>query len=213
MRVPCSLIGENSRSTFSNSEQEALNWAQCLVPWCKRVESAFQRALLADMPNHTFQLDMRGMLRGDSAARGAYYNQLHALSVLSPNDIRRLEDMPPIANPAADEYYTPINNIGTLTAAAEAGNKADPSQMGSILSVLQAVSTGTLQPSAAVALIMSTYPTLEPEAVAAMVEGAEPEAEEVAETPADEAAEAEAVDLAQPEDAPEETPLEETIND
>jgi len=209
MRVPCSLIGENSRSTFSNSEQEALNWAQCLVPWCKRVESAFQRALLADMPNHTFQLDMRGMLRGDSAARGAYYNQLHALSVLSPNDIRRLEDMPPIANPAADEYYTPINNIGTLTAAAEAGNKADPAQMASILSVLQAVSAGTLEASGAEALILATYPTMDPVAVEAMVEAAESPEEEAAETPAEEAdedaEEADVLGVAQIEDAPQDT--------
>jgi HK97 family phage portal protein len=202
MRVPCSLIGENSRSTFSNSEQEALNWAQCIVPWCRRVESAFQRALLDDMPDHTFQLDMRGMLRGDSAARAAYYTQLHSLSALSPNDIRRFEDMPPIANPAADEYYTPINNIGTLTAAAEAGNKADPSQMGSILAVLQAVSGGTLQPAGAEALILATYPAMDHAAVAAMVEAAEPPEEEAAETPAEEAAEEEVLADAEPEDAP-----------
>jgi hypothetical protein len=211
MRVPCSLIGENSRSTFSNSEQEALNWAQCLVPWCHRVESAFQRALLGDMPNHTFQLDMRGMLRGDSAARGAYYQQLHALSVLSPNDIRQLEDMPPIANPAADEYYTPINNIGTLTAAAEAGNKSDPQQMASILSVLQAVSAGTLQGAGAIALILATYPTMNPDLVEAMVEAAEPEAEEATETQAEE--DAEEADEAQVIDDFDETPEDEDAED
>lgn len=199
MRVPCSLIGENSRSTFSNSEQEALNWAQSLVPWCRRVESAFQRALLEDMPEHTFRLDLRGMLRGDSAARAAYYTQLHNLSALSPNDIRRLEDMAPIPNQAADEYYTPINNIGTLTAAAEAGSKAE---MGALLSVLQAVSGGTLQAAGAEALILATYPKMDPKAVAAMVEAAEPAAEEAAETPAEEDAESDVLDAAEPEDAP-----------
>ena len=211
MRVPCSLIGENSRSTFSNSEQEALNWAQCLVPWCRRVESAFQRALLADMPEHAFQLDMRGMLRGDSAARAAYYAQLSALAVLSPNDIRRLEDMPPIDNQAANEYYVPLNNTGTLTAASEAGLKADPAQMGSILSVLQAVSAGTLRPAGAEALILTTYPTMDPVAVAAMVEAAESPDEEAAETPAEEAAEQEVLADAEPEDAPPASTVEEFL--
>lgn len=203
MRVPCSLIGENSRSTFSNSEQEALNWANSLVPWCRRVESALNRSLLEGMPDYTYRLDLRGMLRGDSASRATYYTQLHSLSALSPNDIRRLEDMPPIKNPAADEYYTPVNNMGTLTAAAAAGRKADPAQVQSVLAVLQAVSTGTLRPAGAVELIAATYPDLGTEAVYAMVEAAEPAAEEATETPADEAAEAE------PEPATDNTPAEE----
>lgn len=205
MRVPCSLIGENSRSTFSNSEQEALNWAQSLVPWCRRIESAFNRALLADLPEYTFQLDMRGMLRGDSTSRAAYYTQMAALSVLSPNDIRRLEDMAPIANPAADEYYAPVNNIGTLAAAADAGGSVEIS---SVLSVLQAVSAGTLQPAGAAALIMATFPNIDPAAVAAMVEAAEPAAEEAAEAPAEEAAEDVAEEAAEPaqEDTPAEDP-------
>jgi len=206
MRVPCSLIGENSRSTFSNSEQEALNWAQSLIPWCRRIESAFNRALLVDMPDFTYQLDMRGMLRGDSTSRAAYYTQMAALSVLSPNDIRRLEDMPPIANPAADEYYAPVNNIGTLAAAADAGGGVEIS---SVLSVLQAVSAGTLQPAGAVALILATFPNIDPAAVESMVEAAEPAAEEAAETPADEAAEDAAEDAAEAEPAQEETPAEE----
>lgn len=119
MRVPCSLIGENSRSTFSNSEQEALNWANCLVPWCRRFESAFTRALLDGMPGYGFQLDLRGQLRGDSAARAAYYSQLFNLGVLSPSEIRQLEDMPHIDKPGMDEHYVPVNNVAPIGTPAE----------------------------------------------------------------------------------------------
>ena len=123
MRVPCSLIGENSRSTYSNAEQEALNWANCLVPWCRRVESAFERALLDDMPGYGFMLDLRGQLRGDSAARASYYRELFSLGVLSPSEIRQLEDMPYIDKPGMDDHYIPANNfapIGTPAAAPDA---------------------------------------------------------------------------------------------
>ena len=119
MRVPCSLIGENSRSTYSNAEQEALNWANCLVPWCRRFESAFTRSLLDGMPGYGFQLDLRGQLRGDSAARAGYYRELFALGVLSPAEIRQLEDMPHLDKPGMDDHYIPVNNfapIGTPTA-------------------------------------------------------------------------------------------------
>jgi HK97 family phage portal protein len=126
MRVPCSMIGENSRSTFSNAEQEQLSFLQnTLVAWCRRVESAFERSLLSGMPGYSIGLDVRGMLRGDSAARASYYAALAALGVLSPNDIRRLEDMPPIVSAGADEYYLPANNLAPLSAIV-AGAAASP---------------------------------------------------------------------------------------
>ena len=113
MRVPGSLIG--IKTPYSTAEQEALNWLQCLVPWCRRVESSFGRSLLDGMDRYAFQLDTKGMLRGDNASRAAFYTSLHGLSVLSPNDIRRLEDMPAIDNPMADEYYVPTNNLTPMS--------------------------------------------------------------------------------------------------
>lgn len=192
MRVPCSMIGENSRSTFSNAEQEQLSFLQnTLVSWCRRIESALERSLLGDMPGYSIGLDVRGMLRGDSAARSSYYSALAGLGVLSPNDIRRLEDMPPIAGPGADSYFLPANNLAPLEKLADEDEKSDPAAAGSVLSILQAVSAGTITAKAAEALILATFPDLDPMLVLAMVEGAEPAAEEAAETPAEESAEGE----------------------
>ena len=126
MRVPCSLIGENSRSTYSNAEQEALNWANCLVPWCRRVESAFERALLDDMPGYGFMLDLRRQLRGDSAARASYYRELFALGVLSPSEIRQLEDMPHIDKPGMSDHYIPANNFAPIGTPAASEQPAEP---------------------------------------------------------------------------------------
>jgi HK97 family phage portal protein len=186
MRVPCSMIGENSRSTFSNAEQEQLSFLQnTLVSWCRRVESALERSLLVGMPNYSIRLDVRGMLRGDSAARSAYYGALAGLGVLSPNDIRRLEDMPPIPTAGADEYYLPANNLSPLSAVAQPEDKADPATSSAVLAILQTVAAGTITAASAEALILAAFPELNPVLVKAMVEGAEPAAEEATETPAE----------------------------
>jgi HK97 family phage portal protein len=191
MRVPCSMIGENSRSTFSNAEQEQLSFLQnTLVAWCRRVESALERSLLSGMPGYSIRLDVRGMLRGDSAARSAYYGALSALGALSPNDIRRLEDMPPIASAGADEYYLPANNLSPLSRVAEPEDQADPATSTAVLAILQTVAAGTITAASAEALILAAFPELDPVLVKAMVEGAEPPAEEATETPAEESVEA-----------------------
>jgi HK97 family phage portal protein len=179
MRVPCSMIGENSRSTFSNAEQEQLSFLQnTLVSWCRRVESAFERSLLVGMPGYSVSLDVRGMLRGDSASRSAYYGALAALGSLSPNDIRRLEDMPPIPSAGADQYYLPANNLAPLPAIVGEASKPDAGTSAAVLSILQAVAAGTITAASAEALILATYPELPAASVRAMVEGATPAAEE-----------------------------------
>jgi hypothetical protein len=118
------------------------------------------------------------MLRGDSAARSAYYGSLAALGSLSPNDIRRLEDMPPIPSAGADQYYLPANNLSPLSAIAGEAGKPDAGTSAAVLSILQAVAAGTITAASAEALILATFPELPASSVRAMVEGAEPAAEE-----------------------------------
>ena len=117
MRVPGSLVG--LRTTYANSEQEALNWLQCIVPWCRRIESSFSRGLLDGLDGYSFQLDTRGMLRGDSASRSAYYQSGLTNGWLTINEVRRLEDMSPIDNPAADEPFVATNNMTPLSKVGE----------------------------------------------------------------------------------------------
>jgi len=114
-RVPCSMIGENSKTSYASAEQEALSFVQhSLLSWCRRVESAFERALLDDLPGYSISLDVRGLLRGDSASRAAMYRDLFALGAITPNEIRQLEDMPAVALDAADKLYIPVNNFAPL---------------------------------------------------------------------------------------------------
>lgn len=57
---------------------------------------------------------LEGLLRGDSVQRAAFYFQLWQIGVLSTNDIRRLEDLPPVEG--GDVRYRPLN-MGVLGAA------------------------------------------------------------------------------------------------
>lgn len=113
MRVPGSLVG--LRTTYANAEQEALNWLQCIVPWCRRLESSFTRGLLDGIEGYSFQLDTRGMLRGDSTTRSAFYQSGLQNGWLTINEVRRLEDMPAIDDPQADEPFVAANNMQPLS--------------------------------------------------------------------------------------------------
>jgi HK97 family phage portal protein len=117
MRVPNSLIGEDSRSTYSNSEQAQLNWLSGgLSAWVERFESAFNMGLLRGKPRKFVQLDVRGVMRGDSQARASFYSSLFSVGALSPADIRNLEDLPPVDQEGMDKYYLPTNNVGEVGA-------------------------------------------------------------------------------------------------
>ena len=121
MRVPMSMIGGDS----GDYEDDQLRFTQQTVtPWVNRLESAFQRGLFEEEKELNNQVDLRGMMRGDSASRASYYGSLFNMASLSPNDIRRAEEMPPIKTDAADEYYIPMNNFSPIQWAAEHGIKA-----------------------------------------------------------------------------------------
>ena len=121
MRVPMSMIGADG----SSYEDDQLRFVQQTVtPWVNRLESAFQRGLFEDEKELNNQVDLRGMMRGDSASRASYYGSMFNMASLSPNDIRRAEELPPIKTDAADEYYIPMNNFSPIQWAAEHGIKS-----------------------------------------------------------------------------------------
>ena len=55
----------------------------------------------------TFKFNIDGLLRGDSKSRAEYYKDLFNVGALSPNDVRRLENLNPIEN--GDDYYVQVN--------------------------------------------------------------------------------------------------------
>jgi HK97 family phage portal protein len=106
--IPPHLLMQTEKSTSWGSGIESQNLGlitYTLSGYLKRVEQRMTRTV-APEPVYV-QIDLRGLLRGDSAARAEYYTKRFALGSLSPNDIRRLEDEAPVEG--GDFYYVPLN--------------------------------------------------------------------------------------------------------
>ena len=95
-RIPPHMIGDLERATFSNIENQSLEFVKyTLDPWVVRLEMSFQRALLRESEKRDYfiKLNVDGLLRGDYASRMQGYATGIQNGFLSPNDVRRLEDM------------------------------------------------------------------------------------------------------------------------
>ena len=93
--VPPSVIGHTAGATFHNSGQQSLSFAtHSLRPWCKRIEAAFDRDVLAD-PNLSIELDMTSLTRADDLARWQTYQIATTTNILDTNEVRELEGFRP----------------------------------------------------------------------------------------------------------------------
>ena len=112
-RVPPHMIGETDKSTSwgTGIEQQTIGFIVfTLIPWLTRIEQACSRDLISapDRKRGYFaEFLLNGLMRGDSAARSAYFKSRWEVGTLSQNDIRRLENENPIEG--GDTYFVPLN--------------------------------------------------------------------------------------------------------
>lgn len=128
--VPISFLNEQGGS-FSSNEQLMTQFVQMtLTPILKQYESEFNRKLLTKKQRRNgfyFKFNVNGLLRGDTAARTAFYQMMIRTAGMTPNEVRELEDLPPSDIEQANELLvsgdlyplkTPISerNKGASTA-------------------------------------------------------------------------------------------------
>lgn len=114
-RVPPHMIGDLTRATFSNIESQSLDFViYCLMPWLVRWEAALWRQLLTEdeKKSYYFTFDVTAMLRGDSAARSAYFQAKFNAGAASPNDWRAADGENPVEG--GDTYFVQSNNFTPL---------------------------------------------------------------------------------------------------
>jgi HK97 family phage portal protein len=105
--IPPHMIFDLERSTNNNIEQQSLESViYTFRPWCVRIEQAIKCKMIPE-DDVTVEHRLEGLLRGDTAARTAYYTAGRQWGWLSINDIRELENMELIDD--GDEYLTPLN--------------------------------------------------------------------------------------------------------
>ena len=120
-RVPPHMVGDLEKSSFSNIEQQSLEFVKyTLDPWVVRWEQAVQKALLLPSEKRTYfaKFNVDGLLRGDYQSRMTGYATGRQNGWLSANDIRELEDMNRIPAELGGDLYL-IN--GNMTKLADAG--------------------------------------------------------------------------------------------
>jgi HK97 family phage portal protein len=107
--VPLFLLMETAKSTSwgTGLEQQAQGWVTFdLGPtWLSPTEQRISKELLPDGQYAHYAL--QGLLRGDSSSRGTFYRAMRDTGVMSANDIRYLEELPPIPGPEGDTYLQP----------------------------------------------------------------------------------------------------------
>lgn len=109
-RMPPHKIGIMDSATFSNIEHQAIEFVtDTVMPWLVRMEQRYWRDLLSVEDQKTYYVEhlIDGLMRGDVQARYGAYAVGRQWGWLSINDVRRLENMDPIA--AGDDYLQPLN--------------------------------------------------------------------------------------------------------
>lgn len=113
--IPPHLIGDLEKATFSNIEQQSLEFViYFLMPWLVNIEQTITRDLILERERGTLfaKFNVAGLLRGDSAARSAAQRTGVMAGWLSRNEVRVQEDLNP--RPGLDDPLVPLN-VTTVT--------------------------------------------------------------------------------------------------
>jgi len=123
-RVPPHMVGDLERATFSNIENQSLEFVKYTIdPWVVRWEQAIQKSLLSQSEKLEYfvKFNVDGLLRGDYESRMKGYATGIQNGFLSVNDVRRLEnlDLVPDEKGGNDHYIngnmTKLENTGVWT--------------------------------------------------------------------------------------------------
>ena len=124
-RVPPHMVGDLEKSSFSNIEQQSLEFVKyTLDPWVSRWEQNMMRSLLTQDEKTTYfiKFNVDGLLRGDYQSRMNGYAIGRQNGWMSANDIRELENLDRIPAELGGDLYL-IN--GNMTKLEDAGIFAD----------------------------------------------------------------------------------------
>lgn len=135
-RVPPHMVGDLEKSSFSNIEQQSLEFVKyTLEPWLVRWEQSIQRTLFSpeEKKRYFAKFNVEGLLRGDYASRMSGYATARQNGWMSANDIRELENMDRIPAEEGGDLYLingnmlPLGNTGAF-ADTQTGKEENPDE-------------------------------------------------------------------------------------
>ena len=113
-RVPPHMVGDLEKSSFSNIEQQSLEFVKyTLDPWVVRWEQSIQRVLLTPTEKGSYfvKFNLEGLLRGDYQSRMNGYAIGRQNGWMSANDIRELENLDRIPAEDGGDLYLINGNM------------------------------------------------------------------------------------------------------
>jgi len=112
--VPPHLLGIPGTTSYASVEQTTLAWVtHGLRPIVQKVEGAMS-PLLSRVPGGSdafLRFNLDGLIRADMEARMSSYSTGLQAGFMTINDVRRLEDLPPIDDEAASTVRVPLANV------------------------------------------------------------------------------------------------------
>ena len=111
-KIPLPMVNDLEKANYNTIEQLLIQFVVFgLLPWAKRQEQAMMRDFLLPKDRKTYfiEFNLSGLMRGDQKSRYEAYAIGRQWGWLSVNDIRRLENMPPV--PGGNVYLQPLNMI------------------------------------------------------------------------------------------------------
>ena len=121
--VPPFMVGHTEKTTSwgTGLEQQTLGFQKfTLRRRLKRIEQALAKQLLSPADRQAglvIEFNLEGLLRGDSAARASFYQQMLTNGVMTINEVRALENLPPVEGgdiPRMQMQNVPISQAGLL---------------------------------------------------------------------------------------------------
>ena len=122
-RVPPHMIGDLEKSSFSNIEQQSLEFVKyTLDPWVIRWEQSLSKALFSEKEKKElfFKFNVEGLLRGDYESRMRGYATARQNGWMSANDIRQLENLDRIPAESGGDLFLVNGNMVPLISAGAA---------------------------------------------------------------------------------------------
>lgn len=126
-RVPPHMVGDLEKSSFSNIEQQSLEFVKyTLEPWLVRWEQSMMRSLLTpnEKQEYFIKFNVDGLLRGDYASRMSGYATARQNGWMSANDIRELENLDRIPAEEGGDLYLINGNMMLLQLPQKGGTDA-----------------------------------------------------------------------------------------
>lgn len=110
--VPPHLLFELSGAKFNNIEQLNTEFATYTINgWTTKWEQEINRKLFtpSEKKKLSVKYNLNGLLKADAKSRGEFYKALASIGSITPNQVAKLEDMPPLTG--GDRAFVQMQDV------------------------------------------------------------------------------------------------------